>query len=100
MKCDKKSLISSQSTLHKSCQVQKKEMEKAMKDIQFSNQIKKGLQIVVMFAILFLKFGTIGASIAYAAPSNDTFSGATPILSVPNQYNVDTTTATTAGETG
>ncbi len=71
-----------------------------MKDIQFSNQIKKGLQIVMMFAILFLKFGTIGASIAYAAPSNDTFSGATPILSVPYQYNVDTTTATTAGETG
>ena len=47
-----------------------------MNYFNFSNPFRKGLQAVVLLAMLMFSLGPGGVSIAYAAPpSNDTFNG-------------------------
>ena len=60
-----------------------------------SPRIRKGLQALVLIAMLVLSLGPTGVSPAYAAPPpNDTFGNARNITSIPFQHIVSTTEAT------
>ncbi|HUE98852.1 MAG TPA: S-layer homology domain-containing protein [Anaerolineales bacterium] len=61
----------------------------------FSHSLRKGVQVIVLIAMLLFSFGPGGASTAYAAaPPNDTFANALNISSIPFQHIISTTEAT------
>jgi hypothetical protein len=63
----------------------------------FSHSLRKGLQAIVLIAMLLFSFGPGGASTAYAAPPpNDTFANALNINSIPFQHIISTTEANAA----
>jgi hypothetical protein len=67
-------------------------MEAVMNYLIFSNSFRKGLQAVVLLAMLMFSLG--GVSTVYAAPPNDTFANAMSIPGIPFQHIVSTTDAT------
>jgi S-layer homology domain len=66
-----------------------------MKYLIFSNSFRKGLQAVVLLAMLMFSLGPGGVSTVYAAPPpNDTFANAMAINTIPFQHIISTTEAT------
>src|SRR6266508_1895204 len=62
-----------------------------MNHLLFSRPFKKGFQVLLLLAILLFNFG---ASVVYAAPSNDNFANATLVTVIAYTDTVDTSTAT------
>ena len=61
----------------------------------FLSQLKKGMQITILLAMLLTSFGPGGVFLAYAAPTNDNFASAIDVPTIPyQQLNISTTTAT------
>ena len=66
-----------------------------MNYLSFSPHFRKGLQALVLVAILMFSLGPTGVRPAYAAPPpNDTFANARNVTSIPFQHIVSTTEAT------
>jgi hypothetical protein len=62
-----------------------------MNYLLFSHPLKKGFQVLLLLAILLFNFG---ASVVYAAPSNDNFANATLVTVIAYTDTVDTSSAT------
>jgi hypothetical protein len=61
----------------------------------FLSQLKKGMQITILLAMLLFSLGPGGVFSAYAAPTNDNFANAIDVPTIPyQQLNISTTTAT------
>jgi len=66
-----------------------------MKHFVFLSQLKKGMQITILLAMLLFSLGPGGVFSAYAAPTNDNFANAIDVPTIPyQQLNISTTTAT------
>ncbi len=66
-----------------------------MNYLSFSPHVRKGLQALVLVAMLMFSLGPNGVSPAYAAPPpNDTFANARNVTGIPFQHIVSTTEAT------
>ena len=61
----------------------------------FSSQFRKGLQITILLAMLFVSLGPAGVFSVFAAPTNDNFANAIVVPGVPfSPATISTTTAT------
>src|SRR5215213_3181307 len=66
-----------------------------MNNFLFSNSFRKGLQAVVLLAVLMFSLGPGSTGTVYAAPpTNDTFANAAVVSSIPYSNNISTTEAT------
>ena len=64
----------------------------------YSIHIKRGLQAILLLAILLINFGPGKTQIAYAAPPNDNFAFATAIGSIPFTSSISTADAANTGD--